>query len=51
MNLPIPEEIVADLFRLYPDEWNDLNQYTDLSRPTYFGPRFLNLSVTEAPTI
>lgn len=51
MKQQIPEEIIADLFKLYPDEWNDLNQYTDLTEPVYFGPRFLNLNVTEVPAI
>ena len=51
MTLQIPETIIADLFRLYPDEWDDLNQYTDLTEPVYFGPRFLNLNVTEVPAI
>ncbi|MCH8222486.1 MAG: hypothetical protein IH868_03650 [Chloroflexi bacterium] len=51
MTLQIPEKIIADLFRLYPDEWDDLNQYTDLTEPVYFGPRFLNLNVTEVPAI
>jgi hypothetical protein len=35
--------------KLYPDEWDDLNQYTNLTEPVYFGPRFLNLNVTEVP--
>lgn len=51
MKQQIPEEIIADSFKLYPDEWNDLNQYTDLTEPVYFGPRFLNLNVTEVPAI
>ncbi len=51
MTLQIPEEIIANLFSLYPDEWNDMNQYTDLTQPVYFGPRFLNLNVTEVPPL
>ena len=47
MSLQIPEAIIADLKNLYPDEWDDLNQYTDLSQPVYFGPRFLNLNAAE----
>ncbi len=49
MSLQIPEAIIADLHNLYPNEWDDLNQYTDLTEPVYFGPRFLNLNVTEVP--
>jgi len=51
MSLQIPEAIIADLPRLYPDEWDDLNLYTDLSEPVFFGPRFLNLNVTEVPAV
>ena len=51
MTLQIPEEIIANLFKLYSDEWDDMNQYTDLTQPVYFGPRFLNLDVTEVPTL
>lgn len=51
MSLQIPEEIIANLYRLYPDEWNDMNQYTDLTQPVYFGPRFLNMNATELPAI
>ncbi len=43
--------VVADLYRLYPDEWNDMNQYTVLTQPVYFGPRFLNVNATELPAI
>ncbi|MCH7971603.1 MAG: ferritin-like protein [Chloroflexi bacterium] len=51
MSLEIPESIIADLPGLYPDEWDDLNLYTDLTQPVYFGPRFLNLNVTEVPAV
>ena len=51
MSLQIPESIIADLPRLYPDEWDDLNRYTDLSEPVFFGPRFMNLNVTEVPAV
>jgi hypothetical protein len=51
MSLQIPESIIADLPRLYPDEWDDLNRYTDLSEPVFFGPRFMNLNVAEVPAV
>lgn len=49
MSLEIPASIIADLQTLYPDEWDDLNLYTDLSQPVYFGPRFLNLNAAALP--
>ena len=51
MSLQIPEAIISELFKIYPDEWNDLNQYTDFTEPVFFGPRFLNLNATEVPAI
>jgi hypothetical protein len=45
MRLPVPDRIVARLDELYPDEYELLSQYTDLSRPVFYGPRFFNLTV------
>ena len=50
MSQQIPEELIADLSRLYPAEHEDMGLYTDLTQPVYFGPRFLNLNATEVPT-
>lgn len=38
----IPPDIVAQLARLYPDEIDNLRTYTDLTKPVFYGPRFLN---------
>ncbi len=47
----IPEEIISNLFNLYADEYHDINQYTDLTKPVFFGPRFINLNVGQLPTL
>ena len=47
----IPEEIISNLFNLYADEYHDINQCTDLTKPVFFGPRFINLNVGQLPTL
>lgn len=47
----IPAEIISKLTQLYPDEYEDLSSYTDLSKPVFFGPRYLNLNVGSLPTL
>jgi hypothetical protein len=42
MRHQIPATIVERLPDLYPDEITFLDTYTDLHRPVYYGPRFLN---------
>ncbi len=51
MSQQIPEEIISNLFSLYPDEYDDLREYTDLAKPVFFGPRFINLNVAQLPTL
>jgi hypothetical protein len=38
----IPAGIVAQLPTLYPTEIERLSQYTDLTKPVFYGPRFVN---------
>lgn len=45
MRRQIPVQIVDRLAELYPAEYPHLQTYTDLTRPVYYGPRFLNQSV------
>ena len=45
----VPPASVARLEELYPDEYEALAQYTDLSSPVFYGPRFRNLNVHPAP--
>ncbi|MGW5659929.1 ferritin-like protein [Streptomyces sp. NPDC003758] len=42
MRNEIPPEVVARLEELYPREFRSLERYTDLARPVFYGPRFLN---------
>lgn len=42
MQHEIPKDIVEDLPNLYPNDYHYLKEYTDLSAPVYFGPRFIN---------
>ena len=42
MRHQIPADIVGRLSDLYPDELPYLDAYTDLRKPVYYGPRFLN---------
>jgi hypothetical protein len=38
----IPADIVAQLPALYPNEIDRLRTFTDLSKPVFYGPRFVN---------
>jgi hypothetical protein len=40
----IPPEIISKITQLYPDEYDDISTYTDLSKPVFFGPRYRNLN-------
>jgi hypothetical protein len=40
----VPEREIARLRELYPDEHDELAEYTDLDRPVSYGPRFANVS-------
>ncbi|GGZ81410.1 ferritin-like domain-containing protein [Streptomyces echinoruber] len=42
MRNEIPPTVVARLEELYPREFRALERYTDLDRPVFYGPRFLN---------
>jgi len=42
MRHQIPTDIVGQLAELYLDEFPYLDEYTDLHKPVYYGPRFLN---------
>lgn len=41
----VPDEIVAELETIYPDEYGLLAKHTDLDQPVFYGPRFVNLEV------
>ena len=46
----IPVDVIADLSALYPDEHVRMAALTDLSRPVFYGPRFVNQSAgAQAP--
>jgi hypothetical protein len=40
----IPDSIIQQLPSLYPDEFEFINKYTDLSKPVFYGPRFINMN-------
>jgi hypothetical protein len=40
----IPPSIVAQLPTLYPTEIETLRKYTDLTKPVFYGPRFVNVN-------
>lgn len=42
MRHQVPPDVVAALAELYPDEYTLLAEYTDLQRPVFYGPRFVN---------
>jgi hypothetical protein len=42
MRYQIPSDLVAKLPELYPDEIERLRDYTDLTKPVFYGPRFVN---------
>jgi Ferritin-like len=41
----VPEEVVARLPQLYPNEYRLMAAHTDLTKPVFYGPRFANLAV------
>lgn len=41
----IPPAVVARLPDLYPGEYDELAQLTDLDAPVFYGPRFVNTSI------
>lgn len=43
MKYEVPQSALARLGDLYPDEHLEIAQYTDLSEPVFYGPRFVNL--------
>ena len=47
----IPPEIISKLTQLYPEEYEDISAYTDLSQPVFFGPRYINLNLRSLPTL
>ena len=40
----IPDSVIQQLPSLYPDEFEFINKYTDLSKPVFYGPRFINMN-------
>jgi hypothetical protein len=42
MRYEVPKKLVEDLSTIYPNEYDLLSRYTDLSTPVFFGPRFIN---------
>lgn len=42
MRSQIPVDIIKQLPTLYPNEFEFMSLYTDLSKPVFYGPRFLN---------
>lgn len=42
MRNQIPDSVIKQLPELYPNEIDFLRNYTDLSKPVFYGPRFLN---------
>lgn len=46
MSHEVPPAVISQLQSLYPEEYQELAEYTDLSAPVFYGPRFVN---TAAP--
>lgn len=42
MRYEVPADLVAKLPEFYPDEIDRLRDHTDLTRPVFYGPRFVN---------
>jgi hypothetical protein len=40
--MQISDSVIAQLPALYPDEIDFIKQYTDLTKPVFYGPRFIN---------
>lgn len=45
MRHQIPPDIITHLPELYPEEIDHLRTYSDLTKPVYYGPRFINTNV------
>lgn len=41
----IPSKLITNLASLYPDEYDEMAVYTDLTQPVFYGPRFFNTNV------
>jgi hypothetical protein len=41
----VPDAAIAQLQKLYPQEYAYLERYTDLSAPVFYGPRFINTNL------
>jgi hypothetical protein len=50
MKYQVPPAAVAKLRELYPDEYADMTEHTDLSQPVLYGPRFRNVNAAKAST-
>lgn len=48
MRHAVPAAAVSQLAELYPDEIGFLRTYTDLSKPVFYGPRFVNVNGKQA---
>jgi hypothetical protein len=46
MRYHVPPPVIAELPRLYPNEYPFLSTYTDLDKPVFYGPRFRNLAAS-----
>ena len=44
----IPPQLIRELTRLYPAEHRLIAEHTDLTRPVFYGPRFVNLAAQGA---
>ncbi len=42
MRHEIPKDIISNLSEMYPDEFDYFDSYSDLKKPVYYGPRFIN---------
>ncbi|MDI9309302.1 MAG: ferritin-like protein [Limnohabitans sp.] len=42
MRTQIADEVVKQIPQLYPDEIETIKKYTDLTKPLFYGPRFIN---------
>jgi len=51
LQFEVPASVVAELKSLYPTEYDRIATYTDLDQPVFYGPRFLNLNVRQAPKL
>lgn len=40
----IPDFIIQQLPKLYPEEFDFISKFTDLSKPVFYGPRYLNIN-------